>query len=132
MTSVNDLLKAQAIINPTREQREAIGMIDWWNDDRITQVTATAIKRVAQAWLNAGGLEDAIGWYTQENHAGGSYDLVGLDGVFSLRILTHGINRYEAALQTDKRYTSFKTLKQSMSYVATHTDITEETLKTLA
>ena len=48
MAKLENLLNAKAVNYPTLEQRDAVGMYDWWNDNKITQETVTLMNRVAK------------------------------------------------------------------------------------
>jgi len=123
MAKLENLLNAKTINYPTREQRDAVGMYDWWNDDEITKETVTLMNRVAKAWKQA--KQDETGdWYTKENHEGGHYDQVGLDGVFNIKkyqnsYATRG-ESYYVAMDSEEQYTKVATLKAAIEYVLTN------------
>ena len=120
MAKLENLLNASAINYPTREQRDDLGMYDWWNDYKITQETVTLMNRVAKYWKQA--KQDETGdWYTKENHAGGHYDQVGLDGVFNIKKYQNSYaargESYYVAMDSEKQYTKVATLKAAIEYV---------------
>lgn len=120
MAKLENLLNAKTINYPTREQRDDLGMYDWWNDNKITQETVTLMSRVAKAWKQA--KQDETGdWYAKENHAGGHYDQVGLDGVFNIKKYQNGYatrgESYYVAMDSEKQYTKVATLKAAIEHV---------------
>jgi len=122
--TTQDLLNVEAKDNPTMDDRKAIDMYDWWNDAKLTKATVNTIKRVAKEWLKQGGKLTDSGWYTKENHAGGHYDQVGLEGVFNVKVYQPGYasenGGYYVALDSEKKYTILSTMHQAIKYAATN------------